>query len=408
MTTQYSKAEYAAAGAAPADRAELLKKLLSRKGISRHRAESIPRRGADDGAAELSFAQQRLWFIDQLEPDSPAYNIPAAVPLSGALDVEALSNAINEVIRRHEALRTTFPSVGGRPVQVIAHTARVELPVIDLSTLEDEEREARARELTEREAARPFDLAAGPLLRVRLVRLEEDSHLLLLTMHHIVSDGWSMQVLVKELTALYDAYSRGEASPLAELPIQYADYAAWQRRRLQGELLEGQLAYWREQLAGAPPALELPPVGARPTDAGGGAYDFGIDEGLTASLEELSRREGATLFMTLLAAYQALLHRYSGQDDIVVGTPVANRNRAELEPLIGFFVNQLALRADFAGAPTFRELLAQVRGRCLSAYAHQDVPFERVVEELKPELSGLLHASERRRRGCRARGPAGG
>jgi amino acid adenylation domain-containing protein len=344
---------------------------------------------ARGGELELSFAQQRLWFLDQLEPGSMAYNLPAAVRLSGALDVEALSRALDEVVRRHEALRTSFPSVGGQPVQVVAPPAPVGLPVVDLSTLDDEERGVESRRLLAVWAGEPFDLAAGPLLRVRLVKMEEEAHLLLLTMHHIVSDGWSMQVLVGELTALYSAFSQGRPSPLPELPVQYADYAAWQRRLLQGEVLESQLAYWRSHLAGAPPAIELPTDKARPRSlsARGAKENFQIPAELTAALKTLGRREGATLFMTLLAAFQTLLQRFSGQDDIVVGLPVAGRRRLETEALVGLFVNTMALRTDLSGDPSFDVLLRRVREATLGAYANQDVPFERVVEELRPERS---------------------
>ena len=344
---------------------------------------------ARDGELELSFAQQRLWFLDQLEPNSAAYNIPAGVRLTGALNIEALSHALNEVVRRHESLRTTFAVVGGQPVQVIAEPAAVELPVVDLSMLDDEEREERARALSAEESVRPFDLGAGPLLRVRLVQMGDESHMLMLTLHHIIADGWSMQVLVAELTTLYAAFSQGRPSPLAELPVQYADYAAWQRRLLQGELLESQLAYWRAQLAGAPPALELPTDRARPRrlSARGAKENFQIPAGLTAELKALGRHEGTTLFMTLLAAFQTLLHRCSGQDDIVVGVPVAGRRQLETEALVGLFVNTLALRTDLSGDPIFNALLRRVREATLAAYAHQDVPFERVVEELRPVRS---------------------
>jgi amino acid adenylation domain-containing protein len=352
-------------------------------------AESVPPLVAVNRAGEvpLSFAQQRLWFLDQLEPNSSFYNVPTAVRLSGEVDVEALGRALSEVVRRHEALRTTFPSVEGRPVQRIEEARPLELPVVDLRSMREQEREVEARRLVEEEAARPFDLGGGPVLRVRLVRVADDEHILMLTMHHIVSDGWSMGVLVSEVTTLYGAYERGEESPLPELAIQYGDFAVWQRGWLQGERLERELAYWREQLGGELPALELPADRARPPVQSfkGSSVSFRVPDGVTESLRQLSQREGCTLFMTLLTAFDMLLSRYTGQSDITVGTPVAGRNRAEVEPLIGFFVNTLVLRADLSGEPTFVQLMKRVREVCLGAYAHQDVPFEKLVEELHPE-----------------------
>ncbi|MET0624306.1 MAG: condensation domain-containing protein, partial [Pyrinomonadaceae bacterium] len=335
----------------------------------------------------LSFAQQRLWFLQMLEPNSSAYNIPAAVRLLGALDVAALERSLSEVVRRHEALRTTFHLVDAQPVQRVAPAQEVRLPFTDLQGLPAQEREAHARQLITAEAQRPFDLAAGPLLRAGLLKLDEEEHVALLTMHHIVSDGWSIEVLVKELGALYEAYSTGAESPLAELPVQYADYAAWQRGWLQGEVLEEQLGYWRKQLGGAPAVLELPTDRPRPrVQSYRGAYEtFAVGQELTERLRALGRREGVTLFMTLLAAWQAQLSRYSGQDGISVGSPVANRRRAETEGLIACFVNTLVLHTRLSGNPSFRELLRRVREVTLEAYAHQDLPFEVLVEALRPE-----------------------
>jgi len=335
----------------------------------------------------LSFAQQRLWFLDQLEPGSAVYNVPAAVRLEGELQVRALEETLSEVVRRHEVLRTSFAVVQGEPVQVIGAAAELRLPLIDLRELPESEREAEAERLARAEAERPFELGRGPLLRASLVQLSEQEHLLLFTMHHIISDGWSMGVLVREVTALYRAYTEGAGSPLEELSIQYADYAAWQRQWLSGEVLEQELSYWREQLRGAPAVLELPTDRARPSvqTFRGAAKSFTLNKELSESLKELSRREGVTLFMTLLAAFQVLLWRYTGATDIVVGAPIANRNRAETESLIGFFVNTLVLRTDLSGGPTFRELLQRVREVALGAYAHQDIPFEMLVEELRPE-----------------------
>jgi amino acid adenylation domain-containing protein len=339
------------------------------------------------GELPLSFAQQRLWFLHQLEPDDPSYNLPAAFRLIGRLDIGALERSLGELVRRHEVLRTTFPSDGGQPRQLVGPAKLRPLNVDDLRHLSEAERAAEAERVMDEEARRPFDLARGPLYRVRLLRLGEAEHALLYTMHHIVSDGWSLGVLLKEVSALYRAYTRGEESPLAELPIQYGDYAVWQREWLQGEVLEAQLAYWREQLAGAPPALDLPTDRPRPPvpTASGARLNLRLPAELTRRLRELSRAEHATLYMTLLAAFKSLLSRYTGQDDIVVGTPIAGRARPEIEGLLGFFLNTLVLRTDLSGDPTFAELVGRVRAVCLDAYAHQDVPFERVVEELQPD-----------------------
>ncbi|MFL6285965.1 MAG: condensation domain-containing protein, partial [Pyrinomonadaceae bacterium] len=273
------------------------------------------------------------------------------------------------------------------PRQVVEPASGIALPVTDLSHLAEAEREAEATRLAGEEARLPFDLSRGPLLRAQLLRLGEEEHVALLTMHHIVSDGWSMGVLVREVAALYEAYSEGRESPLAELPVQYADYAVWQRGWLTGEVLERQLSYWRRQLGGALPVIELPTDGARGATPShrGAAYTGVIEAGVADSLRELSRQEGVTLYMTMLAAFQLLLSRYTGLEDVPVGTAVANRTRGETESLIGFFVNTLVMRGDLSGEPTFRELIKRVREVCLGAYAHQETPFERLVEELQPE-----------------------
>ncbi|HEX5708787.1 MAG TPA: amino acid adenylation domain-containing protein, partial [Pyrinomonadaceae bacterium] len=337
----------------------------------------------------LSFAQQRLWFLDQLEPGSAFYNMAVAVRLTGTLDAEALRASLNEVVRRHESLRTRFSVVGEQPVQLISPALQIDLPPVEVPGGTPEEREAEVRRLAAEEARRPFDLSKGPLLRALLLRLSAGEHVILLTMHHIVSDGWSLGVLVREVAALYEAGVGGESSPLAELPIQYADFAVWQREWLRGEVLDEQLGYWKQQLGGATSSLELPTD--RPRSAAqiarGGAVPVSIPAQLTDALKALSLQEGATLFMTLLAAWQTLLRRYANEDDVIVGSPVANRNREEIEDLIGFFVNTLALRTDMSGDPTFREVLRRVRRVTLEAYAHQDIPFEKLVEELQPERS---------------------
>ena len=374
-------------------KAQIIAFLSDRSDPAREQKEpplqSVPR----NGKLPLSFAQERLWFLDQYEPGKPFYNICQGLRLSGRLDIEALERSINEIIRRHEVLRTTFSMVADEPVQIIAQPVNRSLARVDLSDRPVNEREEEARRIVGEEARRPFDLARGPLLRTTLVRLAEDDHVLLLTMHHIVSDGWSMGVLNRELAVLYGAFCHLEPSPLSELPIQYADYAVWQREWLQGEVLDGQLTYWKKQLEGAPGVLDLPTDRPRPAVQSylGARSSFELSKELTDQLKALSRKENTTLFMTLLAAFQALLYRYTGQQDIVVGSPIANRTRVEIEGLIGFFVNTLVLRTELSGNPSFRELLQRVRTTALEAYDHQDLPFEKLVEELNPERS-LSHS----------------
>ena len=301
----------------------------------------------------------------------------------------ALRRSLHEVVRRHESLRTTFGERDGEPVQLVHPPAPAALPLVDLRALPAAAREPEALRLVEAEALRPFDLARRPPLRSTLLRLDEEDHVLCFTLHHIVSDAWSKDVLVREVSALYDAFSRGEPSPLPELPVQYADFAVWQRARLSGEALEAQIAYWKERLAGAPPLLEIPTD--RPRAAGQDArtaiHPFALSAPATRALEALSRRERTTLFMTIMAAWMALLGRYSGQEDVVVGSANAGRDRHETEGLIGFFINMLVLRGDLSGDPTWRELLARVRETALGAYAHQELPFERIVDELGVERS---------------------
>ncbi|HSE18132.1 MAG TPA: amino acid adenylation domain-containing protein [Pyrinomonadaceae bacterium] len=361
--------------------------LRARVGIP-PRMERMERAQREGNVMPLSFAQQRLWFLDKFEKDSSFYNLPATVRICGAtLNVSALEKGLREVTQRHEVLRTTFTTIEGQPVQVIAPESHFTLPVSDLGGLPPAPREAEAQRLAREEAQRPFDLSTGPLVRARLLRLAPEDHVLLLSMHHIVSDGWSMGVLVREVAALYEAYAVGAESTLKELSLQYGDYALWQRDWLQGAVLDQQLAYWRKQLAGVPPVLELPTDYPRPAvrTFNGASLSLRLPRWLTEELKTLSRGEGVTLFMTLMATFQLLLWRYTGQEDIAVGTPVANRTRAETEDLIGFFVNALVLRTDVSGNPTFRELLQRVRETALGAYAHQDIPFEKLVEELAPE-----------------------
>jgi amino acid adenylation domain-containing protein len=334
-----------------------------------------------------SFAQQRLWFIDQLTPGKATYNIPSALRIRGNLDVEVLTRTLEEVVRRHESLRTRFVAVGGEPQQVIEEQLKIQLPVVDLTSISgEEERETEARRLAREEAQQPFDLQQAPLMRGKLLRLGGLNHVLLFTMHHIISDGWSTGVLVGEVSVLYEAFSTGQASPLSELPIQYADYTVWQRECLEGGMLEQQLAYWKQQLAGVT-VLQLPTDRPRPTalSQSGATYDFVIKANVTSQLKKLAQEQSATLFMVLLAAFQALLCRYTRQHDIAVGTPIAGRSSSDTEKLIGFFINTLVLRVDLSGEPSFIELLQRAKKVTLEAYAHQDIPFEKLVEVLAPE-----------------------
>lgn len=344
---------------------------------------------ARDTELLLSFAQQRLWFLAQLEAHSPLYNIPGTFHVQGQLNIGALEQSLNEVLRRHEVLRTAFKTVEGRPVPVISSVTSLFLPVIDLSELPQPQQQAQVNQLAHREAQQPFALDTSPLLRVKLLRLGEEEYVMLFTMHHIVSDGWSMGILVREIAALYQAFCNGQSSPLSELPIQYADFAAWQRQWLQGEVLETQLSYWRQHLRGAPAVLELPIDHPRPAiqTFQGATCAFQLSQELSVALKRLSQQEDSTLFMTLLAAFKTVLYRYTEREDIVVGSPIANRNRSEIEGLIGFFVNTLVLRTSLSDNPTFRELLHRVRDVTLEAYTHQDLPFEQLVEALQPQRS---------------------
>ena len=365
----------------PAKRA-LLQKMLEKGEAA---ADVIPRRPADE-PPPLSSAQQRLWFLDQLEWPNATYNMPNAFRLYGELNIGVLESALAEIIRRHEALRTNFSQVDGKPVQVIHDEPGGYLSIVELPGLDHIQREEEVCRRSRQDAGRPFDLERDQLLRIQILRFEPMYHVMLINMHHIVADGWSLGVIVKEMVALYSALSRGEASPLAELPIQYADFAQWQRRWLAGSQLEGQIEYWRGQLAGAPSLLALPTDRPRPPlqTFRGSTQRFRIDGERLSALKSLSRQCDASLFMVLFAGFATLLWRYSRQDSLVVGTPVANRGRKELEPLIGFFVNTLALRMNFSGDPNVRELIAHVKETAIGAFRNQDVPFERLVEELQP------------------------
>ena len=336
------------------------------------------------GNLPLSFSQQRMWFIDQLSPANAAYHVPAAIRLSGPLNLAALAQAISEIVRRHEILRTTFVVAEGKPAQIVGPALYLSLSITSLEGLTKAEQEIYTHKLATKHATTAFDLSRGPLLRTSLLRLNDREHVLLVAMHHIVSDGWSLGLLIREVAALYEAFSQGRSSPLPDLAIQYADFARWQREWLSGPRLEEQVKYWKQQLGDAP-ILALPMDSPRPSvqTFQGMSCSFLLSESLCAALQELSRQSGATMFMTMLAAFHALLHRYAQQATILTGTPVANRTRAETEPLIGFFVNTLVLRSDFADDPSFVTHLERVRRQALGAYGHQDLPFEWLVEELQ-------------------------
>ncbi|NJN67597.1 MAG: amino acid adenylation domain-containing protein [Chloroflexaceae bacterium] len=363
----------------------LLEKRLAKKNIAPSRGE-IPRLSRETNQFPLSFAQQRLWLLEQLAPGLPMYNMSGFARFSGPLDRQAVRQCLAAVVARHETLRTTFTTAEGLPVQVISPDLTVPIDEVDLSGPPGASEETLVN-LAVEEARQPFDLTTGPLCRIQLVCLAQDDHAVVLTMHHIISDGVSIRVLFQDAIAVYEALVRGREPQLPELPIQYADFAVWQRKWLQGERLEQPLRYWKAQLGGDLPVLQLPTDRPRPAMQTfvGARQTFGLPPVLTRALRELSQREGVTLFMVLLAAFQTLLSRSTGQEDILVGSPIANRNRSEVEPLIGFFVNTLVLRTDLSGNPTFRDLLKRVQQVALGAYAHDELPFEKLVEELQPE-----------------------
>ena len=348
-------------------------------------APRLTRQSRTAGMFPLSFAQQRLWFLNHYEPESPEYNIPQAFRIAGELDPDVLRRALAEIFARHESLRTTFRSIEGEPAQVIAESVALDVPLVDLSDRPPAEAWKEARAIAGEDARKPFDLTAGPLLRAKLFRLGAQEHMLYYNVHHITYDGWSMGVFAGELTALYDAFAAGQPSPLPELPVQYLDYALWQREWLQGEVLDKQVAYWKKQLAGVPP-LELPTDRQRPAirTHNGSAVPLSLGKQLSDDLKALAQKEGSTLFIALMAAFKAVLHHHTTQEDIAVGTLLANRRPSEVEGLIGFFANTLVMRTDLAGDPTFRELLRRERDTALDAYSHQDLPFEKLVVELNP------------------------
>ena len=371
----------------PPEKRALLELLMQRKGLSRSPVGSIPRVPERD-SYPLSFAQQRLWFMDQMEPGSPFYNEPLlAIRIRGPLDSEVLVRTFDEIVRRHESLRTTFANVDGKPVQRISPPAPAPVTAVDLRGLPAGQREVKLRELAQEEAGRPFDLSAGPLLRVTIVRLGGEDHTVLIEMHHIITDGWSNRILLREMMQLYDAASKGRPNPLPGLPIRYVDFAVWQNQWLKGKVLEELTAYWKRQLGGRLPVLQLPTDFPRPAVQRyiGRLETRILDRGLSEKVKQLCRGEDCTLFMTLFAAFLALLYRYTRQEDLVIGCPVANRNRVETEGVIGFFVNTLVLRVDVSGNPRFTELMRRVKKVAVDAYAHEDLPFEKMVEILQPE-----------------------
>ncbi len=370
---------------------EVTKILLERRRKDKS-ADRIP--GRIPGASiPLSFAQERLWFLEQLSPGGASYHIARAFSLAGPLDVAALARSVDTIVSRHEVLRTSFEVEAGQPVQVVVPELALSIPVLDLRAVPEPAREEEARRLEREEVLRPFDLARGPFLRLTLLRLAAERSVLLLTLHHIAADGWSLGIVYREMGELYRGLAGGGMRSLAPLPIQYGDFAVWQRERFGGAVLEKLLAYWRPQLAGAPPMLALPTDRPRPavqSFRGGGCRRV-LPEDLAARLRSFGQGAGATPFMALLAAFQALLLRHTGQEDLVVGSPVAGRSRSELEGLIGLFINMLVLRTSLASDPGLRELVGRVREVSLSAYAHQEMPFEKLVVELAPERD-LGHA----------------
>jgi non-ribosomal peptide synthetase component F len=363
-----------------------LSAVLTEAKSSRGNIQKIGKRRAR-GSGSLSFAQEQLWFLDQLTHDSPVYNIVDVIRIGGSYDAEAMNRAIKELVRRHEVLRTAFSHHDGKPLQIVLPTMDLTLAEIDLSSLPEQERERDWIRVVREQGRKPFELSQAPLLRGTMVHLAPQEHRLLLTIHHIIADEWSMEVIHREITTLYDAFSHGRPSPLPELPIQFADFAFWQRDWLQGEVLQRQIAYWKKELAEAPFILELPTDKLRPAVQSfrGATEIFELPHELLVRLKALGRQEQTTLFMVLEAGFMALMHRYTGQDDILVGTPISGRTHSETENLIGYFLNTIVLRAQFTDRLNFRSLLQQVRERALGAYAHPDLPFEHLVTELAPE-----------------------
>src|SRR3954471_10477596 len=340
----------------------------------------------NSGPSPLSFAQQRLWFIQQLEPNGAAYNVPTALRLKGPLEPAALKQSLDEVVRRHEILRTAFPAVDGKPQQVAQPAAPVMMPIVSLEDASPKDREGTLQRLILSEGKRPFDLGRGPVVRSTLYRLSSEEHVLLLVMHHIVSDGWSMAIFFKELERFYSGITQGKLVRLDELPIQYADYSFWQQERLGGAALKNHLDYWKGKLAGAPPAIALPisPTHLSPNAAQGECRSTVLPEALKADLEAFSQQHGGSVFMTMLGALDLLLWLWTGQEDLVVGTVVAGRNQREIEGLIGCFMNFLPLRTQLSGSSTALQLIEQVKTTVFEGHSHQECPFEKIVEAINP------------------------
>ncbi len=370
----------------PPEKRELFEMMLMEQGVDLSQIMIVPQK-RDTNRFPLSYSQQRLWFLDQLEPETALYNISPVLRLKGKLNFEALEKSFNEIIRRHEALRTTFDKDGDAPVQVIAPELNIKIEMIEPETANAILNDSEINRIALKESQIPFNLSTGPLLRVKLLRVAEEDHVLILTKHHIISDNWSTGLMVHEMMQLYSAFTQGQPSPLPELAVQYADFAFWQRKWLSGKTLENQAAYWREQLKDAPPVLDMPLDKPRPAyqTYNGSFKTFTLSGATHKALNELSRQQEATLFMTTLAAFQVLLMRWTGQEDFCIGSPIANRNRKETEAMLGVFINTLVLRSIVPGELPFKELLNNTKTMTLDAYAHQDIPFETLVEELKPE-----------------------
>lgn len=379
------------AALSPEQRA-LFEMRLKQKGLNYAKTQSISKR-KDTNSLPLSFNQQMLWFVHQLAPQSPVYNIPVAILLEGQLNVKALEQSLNQIRQRHEVLQTCFQMVEGQPVQERVADLTLELPVIDLQEFAESKQQELVQKLAKQEAQCPFDISREPLLRVKLLRLCETKYVMLFTMHHIVSDAWSRGVIIRELAALYKSICSNQPSPLAELPIQYADFAAWQREWLQGEVLESQLSYWKKQLEGKLPVINLPTDKPSPDvqTFQGARRSLILPESLTKELKSFSQKQEVTLFTTLLAGFYILINWYTQQEDIIIGTDVANRNFAEIEGLIGFFINQLVLRTKVSDNSNFQEFLMQVREVTLGAYSHQSLPFSKLVEVINPDRDLSRH-----------------
>lgn len=371
-----------------AEKQALLARRLQKASLhKKSKSLEIPH-SSEPGPAPLSFAQQRLWFLDQVVPHSPLYTVPLVMSFTGPLRIDLLEQGINKIVQRHEILRTTFLVVNDHPQQIISPIMPLSLSIIDLQQMPDRERQIQRLALAQEEARNPFHLATGPLIRALVLRSNTREHFLLLTIHHIIFDSWSTGILLQDLAAFYEASLHGQPAP-SDLPVQYRDYAVWQRQWLQGQRLQILIDYWRKQLTNAPGLLELSFSHPRAAVCSfqGNSYHFTLSRTLVEKLQALSQSKGVTLFMTLLAAFQLLLYHFSGQEDIVVGIPIAGRTREETEELIGFFVNTLAIRTRLTGNPSFLELLRRVREAVLGAFAHQDMPFERLIEELRLERS---------------------